>query len=563
MRRLPQLDFLRAVAIILVIGRHLEITRPGGPIGVLAEGWYRIGWIGVDLFFVLSGFLIGGLLITETRHSQSLGIRRFLVRRGFKIYPAYFVFLAYLLFLPVARAVVHGGSAVSELGDQWSTHWPHYVFLQNYIEVSTAQHLWSIGVEEHFYLALPLVVAALGFRHTKLLIPIGLASVGVVLGLRIISVVTDDPFSTSVTATHLRLDALLFGVALRAIVEYHPNWFAGLRRWRVPLVVFGIAAWAPNLFVPADTAWTRTIGLTLTLLGAGAFLVATYHSSATDLGRTRFVAEPAIRALCAVGVFSYAIYLWHVTVEGFLTKLTNRTITAHFGDGQLVWLVSATIVCLGILAFGTAMALAVEQPMLRIRDRIAPSRTGSLQVATPAVRTAAPTGARRLAAHALKIPLPWTRPAAEDHGDGGGQHEDHADRGEGKPPGEPAVRRPAGIPGHNPTRVGPDGVSMHVGGEGDRLDGGRGDEHHDGPEADQARRQGGSVCLDQVSGDERHPDDQREHVAGLHPEADLRLDEGPEPEVDGQDGERQPTESEALTARRHSQGDNEQGGEHQ
>ena len=63
--RNTQLGFLRGIAILMVLGRHLELQRSSGVLGVLAEGWYRVGWIGVDLFFVLSGFLIGGLLIKE------------------------------------------------------------------------------------------------------------------------------------------------------------------------------------------------------------------------------------------------------------------------------------------------------------------------------------------------------------------------------------------------------------------------------------------------------------------------------------------------------------------
>ena len=252
-RRIPQLDLLRAVAILLVIGRHLELPRPDGVVGVVAEGWYRVGWIGVDLFFVLSGFLIGGLLINESRAHGSVDIRRFLVRRGLKIYPAYFVFLAYLIFLPVVRAQLHGRSATAELGEQLSTSWPHLVFVQNYSDVDTAQHLWSIGVEEHFYLLLPFVVAALALRHSSKLIVIGLASVLVFLVIRVISVATADPYSEHMTATHLRLDALLLGVALRAILEHYPEWFAGLRGWRLPLVVLGLACWAPNLVIAPES----------------------------------------------------------------------------------------------------------------------------------------------------------------------------------------------------------------------------------------------------------------------------------------------------------------------
>ena len=82
-----QLDVLRGMAILLVMGRHLEMPRPDGGIGVLAEAWLTIGWLGVDLFFVLSGFLIGGLLLMELDKHGTIAVLRFLIRRGLKIYP--------------------------------------------------------------------------------------------------------------------------------------------------------------------------------------------------------------------------------------------------------------------------------------------------------------------------------------------------------------------------------------------------------------------------------------------------------------------------------------------
>jgi peptidoglycan/LPS O-acetylase OafA/YrhL len=388
-RRVAQLDLLRAVAILLVLGRHLELTRPDGVVGAIAEGWYRVGWIGVDLFFVLSGFLISGLLINETRTHSSLDVRRFLVRRGLKIYPAYFLFLAYIVLRPVSRAAFDGRSVVAELGEQISANWPHVFFLQNYVEVSTAQHLWSVAVEEHFYVLLPFVIAALAFRHSSKLIAIGLASVVVVLLLRVLSVLTDDPFSEFMTASHLRLDALLFGVALRAMLEHYPEAFGAVSRWRLPLVLFAAACWAPNLVVAPDSVWTRTVGLSLTFLGAAALLLAVYHTTAADLGRGRPYLEPPVRVLCWVGVFSYAIYLWHVTVAGAVNKVTDRTISVWIGEGQLGWLISASITCVGVVAVGVVATVTVERPVLRLRDRIAPSRASALP-STDAARHPSP-----------------------------------------------------------------------------------------------------------------------------------------------------------------------------
>ena len=131
----------------------------------------------------LSGFLIAGLLLNETKRHKSVDVRRFLVRRGWKIYPLYFMFVGYIILSPVARAVVNGGSPTEVFSDQLSLHWPNLVFLQNYVGSGSIGHLWSIAVEEHFYLLLPLVVGLLGYRHSRKLIWIGFAGVGFFLAL--------------------------------------------------------------------------------------------------------------------------------------------------------------------------------------------------------------------------------------------------------------------------------------------------------------------------------------------------------------------------------------------
>jgi peptidoglycan/LPS O-acetylase OafA/YrhL len=92
--RLVQLDVLRAVAVLLVFGRHAVIQPPdAGLLKNFAGVWYRLGWTGVDLFFVLSGFLIGGLLFKELRTRSQLDVGRFLIRRGLKLWPAYYVYV--------------------------------------------------------------------------------------------------------------------------------------------------------------------------------------------------------------------------------------------------------------------------------------------------------------------------------------------------------------------------------------------------------------------------------------------------------------------------------------
>ncbi len=153
-KRNLQLAVLRGIAVLLVFGRHLELPKPEGLVGTFAGAWLRIGWLGVDLFFVLSGFLIGGLLVTELHKHGRIDVARFLSRRGLKIYPAYFVFIAYLMFMPAAKGLLRGES-VWAVPVEWSLYWPNFLFLQNYVGNNPTGHTWTLAVEEHFYLMLP------------------------------------------------------------------------------------------------------------------------------------------------------------------------------------------------------------------------------------------------------------------------------------------------------------------------------------------------------------------------------------------------------------------------
>jgi peptidoglycan/LPS O-acetylase OafA/YrhL len=379
-RRNVQLDFLRGIAVLLVIGKHLGLPETDGVPGMAATVVFRIGWLGVDLFFVLSGFLIGGLLLGELKAHGRIDVWRFYVRRGFKLYPLYFVFLLYVVLVPAAKAVVAGASAGGALGDQLARYWPNFVFLQNYVGPNPATHTWSLGVEEHFYLLLPLALVLLQLRRlSHRIVPLCLAGIPVCLALRSLAVATEHPWADTMFASHLRFDALLLGVAIRAGAEAWPAVFAGLGRRRVPLLAAGIVLWAPNLVVPTSTAWVRTAGLTMNLLGSAAFLLAAYHTHRSDIR----VAAPLVHRFAStvawIGVYSYAVYLWHVTVTGMLGRDLVPWITSRAGGWTgWTWLASVVVLTSCAVLGGFLASVAVEGPMLRLRDRMFPSRSASL-----------------------------------------------------------------------------------------------------------------------------------------------------------------------------------------
>ena len=136
-KRLASLDILRAIAILLVCGNHLTLCSGDNAILYnIISVWKRGGWVGVDLFFVLSGFLISGLLFKEHQQFGSISFKRFFIRRGFKIYPAF-----YLLILTTVLVK----SIIYLQGIPWPSLFSELFFLQDYIPSIWNQD-WSLAV---------------------------------------------------------------------------------------------------------------------------------------------------------------------------------------------------------------------------------------------------------------------------------------------------------------------------------------------------------------------------------------------------------------------------------
>ena len=145
LRRIPPLDVLLSLAVVLVIICHTDAAwvREGAPTVLSRMPFVNGGWMGVDLFFVLSGFLIGGQLWRELKSEGNLNVSRFIIRRGYRIWPLYlFVFLLCVI---LGRAT-------------WSHWWSDLIFLTNYTNHGVVMGSWSLCTEEQFYIAAPTFV---------------------------------------------------------------------------------------------------------------------------------------------------------------------------------------------------------------------------------------------------------------------------------------------------------------------------------------------------------------------------------------------------------------------
>jgi peptidoglycan/LPS O-acetylase OafA/YrhL len=361
------LDLLRAVAVLLVVGRHLPAALPEsdlwkhGVAGALQRG----GWVGVDLFFVLSGFLVSGLLFKEHLRTGRVNIVGFLARRGLKIYPPFYFLMAFTVAVLLLRnGQVHVPALLREL-----------LFVQNY-GGGLWEHTWSLGVEEQFYLLLAAGTWLLLRRGTArpfAVVPAVFAVLAVgCLALRL-HVAATQPYShtTWLYPTHLRLDGLFFGVLLSYVRHYRADFFQSVsRRGRPWLLAGGVACFVPPFVVPvATTPWLATAGLTMLYLGAGMILWA--------LADVEPRPSAPVRGLAWLGARSYSVYLWHIPVAMMVADGFAAVLPGAVGVHVAAYVVGSVVV-------GAGMNAVLERPVLRLRDRWFPRQAAPAPAPPPA-----------------------------------------------------------------------------------------------------------------------------------------------------------------------------------
>lgn len=373
-RRLKQLDLLRAFAILLVIGHHSGINPNfAGPFSFIVKRLEDVGWIGVDCFFVLSGFLIGGLIFAEVRKTGSFECRRFLVRRAFKIWPQYY---SYLIFFFLLGITCFNYSAAARFKMMEFA----VVSFQNYSR-RWESHIWSLAVEEHFYLILALtLVMVLTFcgKKCKAGIPHFLTG-----GIIVIAAVTVERLLLGRFAfnqqlhyfgTHARLDSLVLGVLIAYVSTFHQvMWTEWLRRPTIFCILAGLLLAPIIAFTPHKESWfAHTFGYSFLYTGFGCLVISAMGASQRP-SIDRWLGGRIAGWLAWIGVNSYGIYLWHQDVIiNPLQKWVYPILTSW--PGSLAFAVEAVLVVGGSLLVGALSTACIERPMLTLRDRVWPSR---------------------------------------------------------------------------------------------------------------------------------------------------------------------------------------------
>ncbi|MDR3577307.1 MAG: acyltransferase [Anaerolineaceae bacterium] len=359
------MDILRAIAILLVMGRHTDsyvtptaLASTPRIISSFLLIYHKGGWVGVDLFFVLSGFLISGLLFKEFRELGKVNIVRFLIRRGFKIYPSFWFLTIMSIIFPLSGFIAQKQQILCDL-----------TFIQSYCFGIWWQS-WSLAVEEHFYLLFALTVFILlsKYRSPKpfQIIPRLVLFLAVAcLVLRIITAVL-SPYSwiTSYSPSHLRIDSLGFGVGVGYYYHFkHSEFLKFASSYKIPLIFSGILCLSiAFIFDYAIYPFMYTVGFTILYLGGGMLLIG---MTAVHIPNNKFT-----RMLAYIGIQSYSIYLWHASIDSFFIKLLQyfKILPVLSPMVHLLIYIPAGI------GIGILMAKVIEGPFLKLRDRLFPSR---------------------------------------------------------------------------------------------------------------------------------------------------------------------------------------------
>jgi peptidoglycan/LPS O-acetylase OafA/YrhL len=360
------LDGLRGLAILLVFLYHCVSFEP----------WrepFTFGWCGIELFFVLSGFLITGLILDSREEPH--GLRGFYVRRALRILPLYYTVLALLYLSLVIGGDGQATRAVSGQVFFWTqlqnlfvayTGWPKPLFFS---------HFWSLGIEVQFYLLWPLVLRRLSARTA-----LAACGVGAFLSFTLRNTLTlAFPFSYVATFTHL--EGVMAGSALALGLREYRSLTARVAPWALVAGASGLVglAWTRGGLHVADPAVMRYSYLFFALSCSGLLAALFDRGNAGGFARRIFEVAP----LRFLGKYSYGIFLihWivHLKLEARLTNALGAVIPSTAAVAALT-LASKVLIT---LVLSLASYHLIEEPFLRLKNALAPRPRGILTDLAP------------------------------------------------------------------------------------------------------------------------------------------------------------------------------------
>ena len=351
--RIPSLDGLRALSIFLVVSLHtVQRFSMNHHVGL---GWYVLfnGLYGVEIFFVISGFLITSLLLQEQRKHGSISLRGFYLRRAFRILPPLYFYIGVVLALAIAGRIALN----------WNDIFSSLFFFHNISQTSnmwSLEHLWSISVEEQFYLLWPVVlflsIRRRGYegRSKAAVFPIIILLISPLA--RVVFGQMKNPLMHTIGVKILNFDFLMFG-CLIALLQHTPRfeaiYRAATRFWWLPP---GLIAACSFPTIRYQHYFDLPVGYTIEGTAMAIFLLWCIRNPSSVVGRVLNWA-PIVK----IGVLSYSIYLWQTL---FLYHLNYQVF------GRYTPISTFPGNWLGFFVAASLSYYLIERPALLLRSRL-------------------------------------------------------------------------------------------------------------------------------------------------------------------------------------------------
>lgn len=334
-RYVRELDGLRAVAALVVVAFHCRVPGTGG------------GFIGVDVFFVLSGFLITSILRQELIETSRIDLWRFYVRRALRLWPPLILMLgAYVAFAPMLLRTDDVFRDAALAGLYLSDYARAFAAIPDYLS-----HTWSLSVEEHFYMIWPAVILLTGRRSDRAASAILIALFVLATAWRIADAVIWQDWARTYYRFDTRMSGLLIGAAVAVLPSLATRRIAEVSG-QGSLTFIVLAIMVGSWKNPSSLTW---IGIMVDLAAAGlVWSLASGH-------RTTVGSILSSRPLVYLGLISYSIYLWHYPI--------SRAARSHLDPWTAALIVVPLSIALAVLSYEL-----IERPLKAWqRSRIVPS----------------------------------------------------------------------------------------------------------------------------------------------------------------------------------------------
>lgn len=344
------IDVLRGLAVILILIEHSpdQSIKGSAIVDFLIECKF---WIGVDLFFVLSGFLISSLFYRQIKRKKAIQYKRFYIRRFLRILPVLYLTLIFIFAFSHFFVVFNPPNSNQILSE--------FLFLQNYVEPYLGV-TWSLAIEEHFYILLPFAIRFLAFKGGEFKAErfrnILIALILFITLYRSLYVLSGGNLYFSYVMSHFRFDSLLAGVLTAHLWFFHREELKPYITKTALLFLLIISLFITQLN-QRESVWNCSIGFSILYLTFSVFLLYVLYHPLKKNAFFFFVAE--------TGKASYIIYLWHLPFWYFL----RNYLCLHYKfDGLFLW----SVYFFANIIFGKLLTLFLEEPILKLRDKLYP-----------------------------------------------------------------------------------------------------------------------------------------------------------------------------------------------